>query len=189
MKLHLIGDSLFARREGCPEAMVCHLLKEKKPDLDIYNSAVSGYNTYDLLAELPKILQVDSCDYLFILIGANDLALHKQVSLADFKTNLEELTLAFAEGYEPEQLVLLTPLPVDEEKQVYRHNGLVEIYGQVVKDLCQERGYTCLDSYALFLEKAETVGLSELLEGALDDGLHFGRLGYDVLTDGMLTVI
>lgn len=186
MKLHLVGDSIFARREGAPEAMIAHLLKQKVANLVIHNSAVSGYQTTDLLAQVPVLRQVEICDYLCILIGANDLALNKQIALHDFEANLRQLTASLADLYVPDQIVLLTPTPVDEDKQIYRQNGLVENYGQVVKALCQQAGYRCIDAYALFVKEGQRVGLAQLLEGALDDGLHFGRQGYDLLAESLV---
>lgn len=185
MRIQLLGDSLFARREGAPEAMISYLLKQRIANLVVYNAAVSGYNSHDLLAQALQLQQVEPCDYLFVLIGTNDLALNKQVPLPDFRANLYRLSKVFDGHYRTEQIVFLTPLPVDERKQHYRHNGLVMAYGQVIQAFCQEKGYGCIDTYALFLAKAKEVPLSVLLEGAMDDGLHFGQSGYNILVEAL----
>lgn len=183
MKIHLIGDSLFARREGAPEPMLSHLLKSKRPGLTVFNSAVSGYNSFDLLRQLPQLIELGPMDVAFVLIGANDLALNKQIPLQVFKENV---TL-FIKTYQSEQLaaklVFLTPTPVDEEKQYYRHNALVDNYAQAIKAICSSLNVEVLDAYALFMAHTQEIPLSVLLEGSLDDGLHFGRKGYELLAN------
>ena len=186
MIIHLIGDSLFARREGAPEQMISYLLKRQCPELTLLNSAVSGYNSFDLLRQIPQLIEVGPVDVAFVLIGTNDLALNKQVPLEVFQENIRSLIKTYQAEHLAERLVFLTPPPVDETKQYYRHNGLIEQYGQAMKAICSSANVEVLDTYALFMSRAKEIPLSLLLEGSLDDGLHFGQMGYELLAHMIL---
>lgn len=81
MKIHLTGDSLIARHEGYQVPILNHFLQENaNKTLDITNSAKAGDNSFDLLARLDNdVLSTQKADKIFILIGTNDLASHKQI--------------------------------------------------------------------------------------------------------------
>lgn len=78
----LLGDSLFARFEGMAEPHINVALKNLLPLVQIDNKAVSGDNSFDLLKILQKQTLTPS-DWVFVFIGANDLAQHKQVFLGE----------------------------------------------------------------------------------------------------------
>ena len=54
MKILLLGDSLFAGWEGQFEPHINYSLKQEEPDLEIWNLAESGDNSFDLLEKLDK---------------------------------------------------------------------------------------------------------------------------------------
>ncbi len=82
MRILLLGDSIFARKEGLDQPRINWTLKEKKPDLEIDNTAVSGINSGALLALLGDLaLKRPRADQLFLMVGVNDAASHKQVPL------------------------------------------------------------------------------------------------------------
>ena len=87
MKILLLGDSLFAGWEGQFEPHINYSLKQEEPDLEIWNLAESGDNSFDLLEKLDKT-EIGGADLVFVWIGANDLATHKQVFLGEFQDNL-----------------------------------------------------------------------------------------------------
>ena len=86
MRIILLGDSIFARKEGLDQPRINWTLKEKKPDLEIDNTAVSGINSGALLALLGDLaLKRPRADQLFLMVGVNDAASHKQVPLDQYR--------------------------------------------------------------------------------------------------------
>lgn len=82
MKLLLTGDSIIARKEGLKEPRLDYTLKRKNSNIDTINTAVPGINSgafFALISDL--VLKIDHCDKLILLLGTNDLALHKKVPL------------------------------------------------------------------------------------------------------------
>ena len=188
MRIHITGDSLAARFEGGDEPMLNHLLKQKIAGLEVTNTAVSGNNTRDVLERLNRdILSKPAPDWFFLLIGANDLASHKQLPLVEFKKNLGEFLLAIQAAYPQANLCLISPPPVDESKQEYRRNQTIETYVSAMEEISVEFSCSLINLYQLFQEV--DVALSVLMDGLAHDGLHFGKVGYDLLATAMLAVI
>ncbi|MET3557207.1 lysophospholipase L1-like esterase [Streptococcus rupicaprae] len=183
MRLLLLGDSLFARCEGKQVPHIEYSLHQLATDLSIENWAVSGDNSFDLLAHLAE-RELPDCDRVVVFIGANDLAQHKQVFLGEYQANLSQIVQELKKQFSSEQILLLTPAPVDERKQVYRTNRLVALYGEVVKKIACQEGVDLLDTVALF--DGQALPVSDLLKGQLDDGVHFGSLAYGLLAEGIL---
>lgn len=64
VKVHLTGDSLMVRHETADQAMVTVKLFDLDLSLDIYNSAISGNTTRDLLARYDDIIGDTVSEYL-----------------------------------------------------------------------------------------------------------------------------
>ncbi|MGT2845783.1 GDSL-type esterase/lipase family protein [Streptococcus massiliensis] len=185
MRIHITGDSLAARFEGYEEPILNYLLKQKIANLQVINTAVSGNNTRDLLARLEAdILSQSATDYLFLLIGANDLATHKQIPLVEFKENLLELILRLREKFTHINLCIISPPPVDESKQQYRKNSIIEEYVKTMQMVALDTDCAFLNLYQLFLNHTEE-NLMTLMTGLENDGLHFGLKGYQILADAI----
>lgn len=181
MKILLTGDSIIARHEGLEEPRLNFELKKRLPDLKINNTAVSGINSGAFFARLGElVLTQPQCDNLVILLGTNDLATHKQVSLKQFRRNMELISSAVICEYWPEHVILISPPAVDENKQHVRTNDLVRKYSQAIQEVASEYRFHYLDLCQAMLEHGE---LSELCHGLKNDGLHFGKDGYELLAD------
>ena len=139
MKILLLGDSLFAGLEGQLEPHINYSLKQEEPDLEIWNLAESGDNSFDLLEKLDKI-EIGGADLVFVWIGANDLATHKQVFLGEFQDNLLKIVERLRASYSAHQITFLGPAPVDEQKQFYRTNRLVGYYSDMVEKVAKLSG-------------------------------------------------
>ena len=101
MKLLLTGDSIIARSENhsIPEI---NFQLQKLNSYQIYNTAISGINSGGLALSLPNLVFNQlKCDYLIILVGTNDLAIHKQVPLQQFEKNLELIASSIIWRYYP----------------------------------------------------------------------------------------
>lgn len=183
MHILLFGDSLFVRREGAERPMIEVCLLEKLPALTISNRAISGLDSQGLLEQLSTLLPENPVNKVFILIGSNDLVTTSRILESDFADNVEQIINQLLQSYQPEQICLLSPPPVDENKQWYRHNGLVTSYTAVMEQIAEQRSCLFFNLYQLFMDKTKEVPLEILLEGSLDDGMHFGRLGYELLAE------
>lgn len=186
MKILLLGDSLFAGYEGLDQAHINFSLSQRMPELDIRNLAESGDNSFDLLDKLEKN-KISGVDLVFIWIGANDLATHKQVFLGEFLDNMSKIVGILLETYSPKQIIFLGPAPVDESKQPTRSNRLVGYYSEIVEKIARENACDFLSMQKVFTQSSYP--LEEVLEGIQDDGLHFGTLGYELLAETLVDII
>lgn len=144
------------------------------------NLAHSGDNSYDLLAKL-DCHDLSGHDVVFVWIGANDLAIHKQVFLGEFQENLIQISQKLLKLYDKEQLVFLGLAPIDEGKQNYRTNRLVTYYSQVVEKVARASGCAFISMQETF--EQSDYPLEFVLKGRLNDGLHFGNAGYALLAN------
>lgn len=80
LNILLIGNSLIVRKETLKEPMLNVYLQNKISGIHIMNTAVSGNNSQALRERFAKDVLSYTADKVFILIGTNDLAEHKQLS-------------------------------------------------------------------------------------------------------------
>lgn len=187
MKILLTGDSIFARKEGFKEPAINYFLSQKLPQMQLINTAYPGLNTGGLCATInERIFQVEQCDYLIILIGTNDLATHKQVPITQFKANLQFLISSIIWLYYPQQIIFVSPPAVDENKQHVRSNKLINQYSQVIEEVCQQYHLTFINFFQAMLKQED---LPNLCHGLKNDGLHFGKNGYNLLSDLLIAAL
>lgn len=183
MKIQLTGDSLMARNEGLTEPAINEALKNRINDLEIVNTAVCGENSGALLERInSEILAVEKAQKIFIIIGTNDLATNKRVFADQYAKNLQAIILRLTEKYDRSNIFFLSIPPIDEDKQRFRSNLLINEYNIVLKEVCLKNN--C--HYLLFNERLNQFDPEELLdilEGSMDDGLHFGLKGYQIMAD------
>lgn len=182
MKIHVTGDSLMARHEDADISMVNIKLYDLDPTLKVTNSAISGNSTRDLLARYDDIIMDTQSEYLFVLVGTNDLSIDRDVSPLEFEKNLNQLIDIFETRFVTQRIHFLLPPPVDEAKQKKRINQRLVQYGQLITKVCQEKDCCVLDLNQAFRDAATPeVSLEDILVGIKDDGLHFGEKGYEIL--------
>ncbi|OFI48985.1 hypothetical protein BG261_04800 [Floricoccus tropicus] len=183
MKIQLTGDSLMARNEGLKEPAINETLKNRINGLEIVNTAVCGENSGALLERIDsEILAVEKAQKIFIIIGTNDLATNKRVFADQYEENLQAIILRLIGKYDRNNIFFLSIPPIDEDKQRFRSNLLINEYNTVLKEVCLKNN--C--NYLLFnerLNRFETKELQDILEGSMDDGLHFGLKGYQIMAD------
>ena len=183
MHIYLSGDSLIARHEGYQQPILNHLLKEKDASITITNTAVPGINSQQFLQQYNKLGPNQNFDYLVVLLGTNDLATHKQISLEQFKININEIITRLLKKYHSQQIILVSPPPVDENKQQFRTNHLVLTYSKILEEECIAYNLKFLSLYQLLSN--QEVPATQLLQGTLDDGLHFGESAYTIFSDAL----
>ncbi len=169
------GDSLTARHEGKDNPRLTEKLTLQLPSYKVLNAGVSGHTTKDALARIEKDVLASRPDLVTVLFGSNDAAAHKKVALNTYKENMLKITRLIG----PDKTLLITPPPVDENLLPNRKNSELAKYADVVRHVAEETGSHFLDFYTHLYSKPN---YEELLVGILNDGLHFGEAGYDVLS-------
>ena len=184
MKICLLGDSLLARFEGKNEPIINDMLHRKLvTSYTLDNVAVSGNNTYDVLERLEKDVIAKQPDLVIIMLGANDAAIHKLVDIADYRMNMLEIVERLKES----KVVLVSCPAVEQQKQVNkRNNALLSKYAKVVEEIAVQNNLIYID---FFYETLHHQNHKELMKGVLDDGLHMGELGYELLSDLLIQKI
>jgi lysophospholipase L1-like esterase len=169
------GDSLTARHEGKDNPRLTEKLTTLLPDYNVINAGVSGHTTKDALVRLKKDVLAFNPDLVTVLFGSNDAATHKKVALSTYEENMLKITRLIG----PDKTLLITPPPVDENLQPNRKNSELAKYANVVRHVSEETGSHFLDFYTHLYSRPN---YEELLVGILNDGLHFGEAGYDILS-------
>ncbi|WP_226681431.1 GDSL-type esterase/lipase family protein [Sutcliffiella horikoshii] len=168
------GDSLTARHEGKDNPRLTEKLSFKLPTFRVLNAGISANTTKDALRRIEKDVLTHRPDLVTVLFGSNDAAVHKKVALNTYEENLLKITQLIG----PDKTILITPPPVDEKLQPNRKNSELAKYADAVKRVSDGTGSYLIDFYT---EMYNRQNYKELLVGILNDGLHFGEAGYDIL--------
>lgn len=177
-KLVLFGDSLLANFDKD----LVSKLEEQLKDYDIYNCAVSGWDTND---GMKKSLYI-SClkpDVVVIGFGTNDAAPWKQVSLEQFTKNVNTIL----DNFNSSKIVFFLPPPVneeEEEKREKRTNKVMKQYHDAARQISLGKGAEVLDSWSIFMSF-----LKQGREYHLEDGIHLNDFGYEVFTESLVKII
>lgn len=170
-KLVLFGDSLLAL------ASKSHLvlLEDKlEGQYDVYNCAVGGWDSRDLLKKSSYIAKLNP-DVLVLSLGTNDASPWKQVPVAEFTDNVSKSLQFFGKS----RIVYFLPMPIDETKQIpdkQRTNKLQKEYHDTAKNLCEKLGLEFTESWDIFEPLLETGK-----EYLVDDGVHLNDFAYETL--------
>ena len=153
------GDSITADEtffDGMPR--LTPRLQEMFPNWKVVNAGVPGDNTFDALNRIEEDVILYKPDFVTVFLGTNDAVSFSQVSLQAYKENLEKIVNQVSS----DKVLLISPAPVDEERQRNRTNRVLSQYFlNVFAEMIQER------DYKRFVENDEK------------DGLHFGPEGYE----------
>ncbi|HFK1766102.1 esterase [Bacillus wiedmannii] len=169
------GDSITADEmffDGTPR--LTPRLQEMFSNWKVVNAGVPGDNTFDALHRVKDDVLSHKPDFVTVFLGTNDSVLFDPVTLQIYKANLEKIVSMIS----PEKVLLISPAPVDEERQQNRTNKVLGQYADVVEELAKETGSYFLNLYA---EMIQEQNYKKFVEDAEKDGLHFGRQGYEYL--------
>lgn len=176
MKIVCFGDSLTARKEGYPKPMLTMMLSEKVKGHRYVNAGAMGNTTKDARIRLKEDVLAEHPDIVTVMFGSNDCSVKKAIPLAEFHDNL----LFCIKKIGLKKVILITPSPVDDTKQLYRRNAELIKYVNVIKEVAIETHCEIIDFYQHVLAQDN---YEKLLSGKSDDGLHFGEKLYDQLSD------
>ncbi|MGG3522954.1 SGNH/GDSL hydrolase family protein [Bacillus pseudomycoides] len=170
------GDSITADEtfwNGTPR--LTPRLQEQFPNSKVENAGVPGDNTFDALRRIEEDVLSYEPTFVTAFFGANDAAFHKQVSLQEYKENLIEIVKKIS----PEKVLLISPAPVDEERQHARTNEVLSQYAKVVEEVAKQTGSYFLDLHSHMIQELDYM---RFVENEDRDGLHFGETGYEYLS-------
>lgn len=170
------GDSITARKEGYPSPILTHKMSSKMPNYKFINAGVSGNTTEQAMFRFNRDVLSKRPDVVTVLFGANDSATDKLVDIDTFKRNIS----LFTKQIGPEKTILISPAPVDESLQRNRTNERLKQYAQVVQEVAEETNSYFIDFFQIVYSKPN---YKELLVGEKNDGLHFGKACYELLSD------
>ncbi|MDM5194432.1 SGNH/GDSL hydrolase family protein [Bacillus hominis] len=169
------GDSITADETffgGTPR--LTPRLQEVFPNWKVVNAGVPGDNTFDALQRIEEDVLSHEPDFVTVFLGTNDAVSFAQVPLQAYKENLEKIVSTIS----PEKVLLISPAPVDEERQRNRTNEILGQYADVVKEVAKETGSHFLNLYAEMIQEQD---YKRFVEDDEKDGLHFGIEGYEYL--------
>lgn len=160
-------------------------------DLDRYfdehhiNKGISGNVTDDLLNRIEQ----DVIDYqpkkIFILIGTNDLARGKDSEY--IVKQIEKIVNKIEQESKNTEIYIESILPIndDEEEEKInieavgnRKNSDIQKANRLIKELCEKRNITYIDTYSEFTNEDGKLKLNYTKEG-----LHLSDEGYEVLAN------
>ncbi|MGE7872459.1 SGNH/GDSL hydrolase family protein [Bacillus paramycoides] len=169
------GDSITADEiffDGTPR--LTPRLQERFPNWKVVNAGVPGDNTFDALNRIEEDVLSYKPDFVTIFLGTNDAVSFAQVPLQAYKENLEKIV----DQISSEKVLLISPAPVDEERQYNRTNKILGQYAEVVEEVAKETGSHFLNLYAEMIQESN---YKSFVEDDEKDGLHFGPEGYEYL--------
>ncbi len=181
MKICIFGDSIahgfHEYGQGSWAARLERFLNEGE-ECEIYNYAVPGDDSNDLLKILEASLIDKELDLIIFAIGINDSSYIKankdnRVSVVDFKNNLARLK-EYSEKY-TKKVIFIGLTKVDESKvgskasiyAEYLGNSSIQKYDLVIQEFCKE-------NKLLYIPMFDT-----LEDKDMNDGLHPDDQGHE----------
>ncbi|RAS95365.1 esterase, partial [Bacillus cereus] len=135
-------------------------------------SGVPCGNTFDALHRIEVDVLSHKPDFVTVFLGTNDAVSFSQGSLHVYKENLEKIVKRISS----DKVLLISPAPVDEERQHNRTNKVLGQYADVVEEVAKETGSHFLNLYAEMIQERD---YKRFVENDEKDGLHFGIEGYE----------
>ncbi|HHY2674189.1 MULTISPECIES: SGNH/GDSL hydrolase family protein [Bacillus cereus group] len=167
------GDSITADDvffDGIPR--LTPRLQVMFPDWKVVNAGVPGDNTFNALNRIEEDVISYKPDFVTVFLGTNDAVSFSQVSLQVYKKNLEKIVNQVSS----DKVLLISPAPVDEERQHNRTNRVLSQYADVVEEVARETGSYFLNVFAEMIQEQD---YKRFVENDEKDGLHFGPEGYE----------
>ncbi|MDF9557592.1 SGNH/GDSL hydrolase family protein [Bacillus tropicus] len=141
---------------------------------EVVNAGVPGDTTFDALNRIEEDVLSHKPDFITVFLGTNDAVSFSQGSLQAYKENLEKIVNHISSG----KVLLISPAPVDEERQHNRTNEVLRQYADVVEEVAKETGSYFLNLYAEMIQERD---YKTFVDNDERDGLHFGIEGYEYL--------
>jgi lysophospholipase L1-like esterase len=167
-RILLIGDSIT---EGfAPKTLL--------PEFRIINKGISGNNSGDLLKRLKRDVISHHPDYVFVLIGTNDLA--QGFTNEEIITNIEIILQTMVQSLVNSTVFITSILPTRNNDP--RPNKRISVLNSRLKNIAEKLRVEYLALDVLFRDN-EGALRSDLTE----DGLHLNNKAYEIWADFLRT--
>ncbi|WP_025727908.1 SGNH/GDSL hydrolase family protein [Atopobacter phocae] len=177
------GDSLTYRFENASSHLLTLKLKQMLPEINWINSGVNGNTILQAKERFERDVLSHHPDIVTFMFGSNDASMDRNVPVEAYRRTLNEMIEILGK----ERVILITPPPVDESKQMgKRTNERINWYRQVVLEIGREQKIPVIDLYNVFYEHSD---FPNILKGKKDDGLHFGESGYNLYAASIVKML
>lgn len=160
---------------GYPEIFAERIRFEMGRSRDfVVNTAVSGNTTRSILSDFDRRIAQLRPQVVLLMIGTNDAARDRNVSVEEFRENLKTLIIKIRSiNAIP---IVLSPNPILIEKAPERAN-LIE-YVKVINDVVRKEHVILVDNYSNWNNELQSKYKYEVSRFLLNDPLHPNGLGH-----------
>lgn len=173
------GDSITSKEKSKDGSLrLTSRLRQELTEWVVMNAGIPAETTRAALVRLQDDVLRHQPDFVTILFGANDSSDHRLIPLKEYEKNLTYMVNKIG----AKKVILISPAPVDEEKQKARTNERMKTYAQTVKKVAKHEGTAYVPLFEILNEM-------EIDKYVIEDGLHFNKYGYEELSELVLRKI
>ncbi|MBH0155609.1 esterase [Fictibacillus sp. 5RED26] len=170
------GDSITSKEKSKDGSLrLTSRLRQELTEWVVMNAGIPAETTRAALVRLQDDVLRHHPDFVTILFGANDSSDHRLIPLKEYEKNLTYMVNKIG----AEKVILISPAPVFEKKQMARTNDRMKKYAQTVKKVAKHEGTSYVPLFETLVEK-------NIQKYVIDDGLHFNKFGYEELSELLL---
>ena len=181
-RIILFGDSLTAGYNA-EEMFTDDLTRRVQmafPELEVINAGIPGDTAEQGLQRIQehvlkyKTDQVNQLELVTIFFGANDLAIHRDVPVSEYRDYLKKII----EQIGCDKVVVFSAPYVDQKRRFHdRPLSRIEVYVEAAESVSRELAV----SFVNLLEKM--MDDTKRDDWFQEDGLHFSQYGYEALAN------
>lgn len=190
-KLSIKGEILFTGSSLMEHFPVNELLMNKGINKIVYNRAVGGFTTNDLLEHMEEMVFGVEPSKIFINIGTNDIGA-SNYSLDNLIKNYEIILMKIKERLPEANVYVMAYYPINEvakenkedwEKETFktRTNNNIKIANRAVEELAKSMRYKYID-----VNSGLTDEDGRLKDEYTIEGIHMYANAYNVILDNMM---
>lgn len=187
------GQIVFTGSSLMQQFPINELLMTKKLPYVIYNRAISGYTTFDMLENMDKMVLAPKPSKVFINIGTNDVA-SAAISNETMLENYETILRKIKETLPDVVVYVMAYYPVNEnggrtqpdgpgasQSFVRRNNAVINQVNEELRDLADRMGCRYIN-----VNEGLTDGEGRLRQDYSVEGIHMHASGYQVVLNNLL---
>ncbi|MEN8076017.1 GDSL-type esterase/lipase family protein [Clostridioides difficile] len=190
-KLSIKGEILFTGSSLMEHFPVNELLMNKGINKIVYNRAVGGFTTNDLLDHMEEMVFGVEPSKIFINIGTNDIGASNYL-LDNLIKNYKIILMKIKERLPETNVYVMAYYPINEvakenkeewERETFktRTNNNIKIANKAVEELAKSMGYKYIDVNSGLTDENGRLKAEYTIEG-----IHMYSNAYNVILDNMI---
>lgn len=190
-KLSIKGEILFTGSSLMEHFPVNELLMNKGINKIVYNRAVGGFTTNDLLDHMEEMVFGVEPSKIFINIGTNDIGASNYL-LDNLINNYKIILMKIKERLPEANVYVMAYYPINEvakenkeewERETFktRTNNNIKIANKAVEELAKSMGYKYIDVNSGLTDENGRLKAEYTIEG-----IHMYSNAYNVILDNMI---